>query len=253
MDKRSTNHFEGLSAEEHLKQARLKGLIASSEIHGMEMPGHISAYADAMKDTTALLVIVWSLYLFSLSPIQVMIFMILTSIGWCLWKPARSALLGWGRLERLHRLIEEERWEIEHNREQEKLELTEMYRTKGFSGPLLEEVIDTLMSDENRLLRVMLEEELGLTLGIHEHPLKSALGAFLGALTTSLLLICSFYLSPGYGVPVIAFILILFSAGISAYLERNKKTSSFIWHLSIISAIAAIVYIISKLFISGEA
>ncbi len=36
--------------------------------------------------------------------------------------------------------IEEERWEIQHHRAQERLELTEMYAAKGLSGKLLEEV-----------------------------------------------------------------------------------------------------------------
>ncbi len=35
------------------------------------------------------------------------------------------------------------------------------------------------MADDNRLLRVMLEEELGLTLEAYEHPLKQAFGALL--------------------------------------------------------------------------
>ena len=250
MDKKSPDHFEGLSAEDHLKQARLKGLIASTEIHGMEMPGHISAYADAMKDIAILLVLIWSLSFFILSQTQTMLVMILLSIGWCLWKPARSAMLGWGRLERLHRLIEEERWEVEHNRAQEKVELEEMYRSKGFSGKLLEEVIDTLMSDENRLLRIMLEEELGLTLGIHEHPLKSALGAFFGAFTAAAAVIFCYQLQPVYGAPLACFFLILLSAVLCARLERNKKTSSFVWHVAVACVITATVYMISKLFLA---
>jgi hypothetical protein len=101
----------------------------------------------------------------------------LFSFGWAVWKTGRSALLGWGRMERLHRLIEEERWEIQHHRAQERRELGEMYRAKGFDGKLLEEVLDVLMSDDNRLLKVMLEEELGLTLEAYEHPLRQAIGA----------------------------------------------------------------------------
>lgn len=245
----STDHFEGKSAKDHLKQARLKGLIASSEIHGMEMPGHIAAFADTLKDTSLALLIIWSAS-FTLFPSSTTLtFLLLFSAGWFLWKPARSALLGWGRLERLHRLIEEERWEIEHNREQEKTELTEMYEQKGFSGRLLEEVIDVLMSDDNRLLQIMLEEELGLTLEIHEHPLKQAGGAALGALLSSALLIFAFWLAPSLGLPILAALLILISAMISAKLERNKKMSVLIWNLAVSGSIAAAIYMISKAFI----
>ena len=61
-----------------------------------------------------------------------------------LLKCGRSAILGWSRLSRLHRLIEEERWEIEHHRPQEKEELIALYKAKGFSGDLLDEVIERL-------------------------------------------------------------------------------------------------------------
>lgn len=245
----STDHFEGKSTKDHLNQARLKGLIASSEIHGMEMPGHMAAFADTLKDTTLALLVLWASS-FTLFPSSTTLpFLVLFSAGWILWKPARSALLGWGRLERLHRLIEEERWEIEHNREQEKAELTEMYAHKGFSGRLLEEVIDVLMSDDNRLLQIMLEEELGLTLEIHEHPLKQACGAAFGALLSSSLLILAFWLAPSFGLPVVAALLILMSAIISAKLERNKGMSVLVWNLAVAGSIAAALYMISKAFI----
>ena len=58
----------------------------------------------------------------------------------------------------------EERFEIAHHRGQEKEELTELYALKGFKGELLDQVINVLMADDNRLLSVMLEEELGLEL-----------------------------------------------------------------------------------------
>ncbi|MCX6990143.1 MAG: hypothetical protein NTX49_03645 [Chlamydiae bacterium] len=56
----STDHFDGKEAAEHLKEARLKGMIASSEVHGMEMPGHIAAFADTVKDTSMALLVIWS-------------------------------------------------------------------------------------------------------------------------------------------------------------------------------------------------
>ena len=245
----STDHFEGKEAAEHLKQARLKGMIAAAEIHGMEMPGHIAAFADTVKDTSVALLIIWSASLVLFPTTVCLRLMILFSAGWLLWKPARSALLGWGRLERLHRLIEEEKWEIQHNRAQEKLELTEMYRAKGFTGKLLEDVIDVLMSDDNRLLQIMLEEELGLTLEIHEHPLKQAVGAAIGVILTSTLLIASFWLLPTYALPAVSAVLLFFAAIVSAKLEKNKKTSGLIWQLAVAGSVAGASYIISKLFI----
>ncbi|MCX6990144.1 MAG: VIT1/CCC1 transporter family protein [Chlamydiae bacterium] len=127
--------------------------------------------------------------------------------------------------------------------------MTEMYRAKGFTGKLLEDVIDVLMSDDNRLLQIMLEEELGLTLEIHEHPLKQAVGAAVGVILASTLLIVSFWLSPTYALPVVAALLLFFAATVSAKLEKNKKTSGLVWQLAVAGSVAGASYIISKLFI----
>ena len=245
----ASNHFQGHNPQEHLKQARMKGLFASSEMHGMEMPGHIAAFADTIKDTTTALFIIWAMSLLLIPHKIASIVMLLFSLGWLFWKPARSAMVGWGRLNRLHRLIEEERWEIEHNRAQEKLELTEMYRAKGFSGKLLDEVIDVLMSDDNRLLQIMLEEELGLTLQIHEHPIKQACGAACGVLAAACAMILAFHLSPTYAPPIIGTILTICSSLITSHLEKNQKTPNLIWHLATVAMITATTYIASKAFL----
>ena len=176
-------HFEGKEAAEHLRAARAKGAKATAEVHGTEMPGYLSAFADSLRETSVLLIGMWILLSqFGLSSTKTLWVLGLFSIGWLFWKVGRSSLLGWARLERLHRLIQQEQWEIEHHRAQEKEELTAMYQQKGLSGKLLEQVVEVLMADDNRLLRVMLEEELGLTLETYEHPLKQAAGAGLGVI-----------------------------------------------------------------------
>ena len=146
------NHFEGKSVVEHLKTARAKGALASAEIHGTEMPGHLSAAADAARETSVVLLLLWILL-----PSQPTLFFLFAA-GFFLWKIGRSALLGWARLERLHRVIEEERWEIEHQRQQEREELEALYQAKGLTGKLLDETVSVMMADDNRLLRIMLEE-----------------------------------------------------------------------------------------------
>src|SRR5262249_53556095 len=125
--------------------------------------------------------------------------------AWLIWKTGRSAWLGWSRIERLHRVVEQEKWEIEHHRQQEREELKALYATKGFEGKLLEDVLDVLMADGDRLLRVMVEEELGLTLESHEHPLKQAVGAGLGVLFSSILCLFGLWLYPSLGLLIAAF------------------------------------------------
>ena len=234
-----SEHFGGKTVVEHLKEARTRGAFAAAEVHGIEMPGHIAAGADSARDMAIILLVLWvinpqswSLYL-------------LVAAGWIVWKTARSAVMGWSRVERLHRLIEEERHEIEHHREQERYELTEMYRAKGLTGKLLDDVIDVLMADDNRLLRVMLEEELGLTLESYEHPLKQASGAFIGSALAACLLLFGLWAIPSFGLPLLAALVVILSASIYAKMERNKVWNAIVWNLSIAALSAGCVYFVT--------
>lgn len=241
------DHFEGKSVVEHLKEARSRGAAASAEIHGTEMPGHLAAWADASKETAFILLILWILLSLAFPKISFLPFAISFSLGWLIWKTGRSALLGWARVERLHRVIEEERWEIEHHRPQEKIELTAMYRAKGLEGKLLEEVIDVMMADDNRLLRIMLEEELGLTLEAYEHPLKQAFGALCGVATAALLCLGGHLLFPSYGIPILAALVITASTYISTKIENNHLWNTLIWNLAIAGLTAGSVYFLIPL------
>jgi VIT1/CCC1 family predicted Fe2+/Mn2+ transporter len=154
-------------------------------------------------------------------------------LAWFAWKIGRSAWLGWSRLERLHRVIEQERYEIEHHRPQERDELIALYHAKGFEGKLLDEVVDVLMADQDRLLKVMLEEEMGLTLQAFEHPLKQSLGAAAGSFISLVVGMIAFFLSPSYGMLIASFLLLTASAALSAFYEKNRVIPAVIWNLSI--------------------
>jgi hypothetical protein len=237
----SADHFQGKTVPEHLKEARQKGAMAAAEVHGTEMPGHLAALADASRDTVFALLIFWiATGSFTL--------MLLFACGWLIWKTGRSAFVGWARLERLHRLIEEERWEIEHHRGQEREELAELYRAKGFTGKLLDEVVDVLMADDDRLLRVMLEEELGLTLEAYEHPLKQCLGAALGVVGSALVLLLSFKLNASYGLPFSAALILIGASALGAVLERNRAVNAVIWNLGLAILTCGTVYFLKELF-----
>jgi hypothetical protein len=235
------NHFKGKEALEHVIEARLRGKAASAEVHGTELPGHVSAAADAAKETSLVLLILWTL----LSP-QAHWTMIVFLFGFLIWKVGRSAILGWSRLERLHRVIEEERYEIEHHRPQEKQELKALYAAKGFSGKLLDEVVEVLMADDNRLLQVMLEEELGLNLESHEHPLKQAAGALLGVVGSALILSFGLFFLPVWGMPLAAALVIALSAGTTAQLEKNHILPAIVWNLAVASLAALAAYFLGE-------
>jgi vacuolar iron transporter family protein len=235
------DHFEGKNVAQHLKEARQKGALASAEIHGTEMPGHFAAFADTVRDVT----LIFSAVFLLIGPQFWILFILVTFLT--IWKTGRSALLGYARLERLHRVIEEERWEIEHSRAQEEEELHALYAAKGFSGQMLESIISTLSSDDNRLLRIMLEEEMGLTLEAYEHPLKQAAGALLGGIVSSLVV-----LTLPFGAAITlsgAAILLIFAASLMAHLERNRMIEAVIWNLALGGFTLGLVYFIKGLLL----
>ena len=238
-------HFKGKGVVEHLKAARERGAKATDEIHGAESPGYISSGADSAKETSILLIGMWMLFS-TFATERPLLILGLFSIGWFLWKIGRSSLLGWTRLERLHRLIEQERWEIQHHRIQEKEELVAMYKQKGFSGKLLDQVVDILMADDNRLLRVMLEEELGLTLESYEHPLKQSIGAGVGVILSVLFGALGLFL--GGFVGMLSFLLVVFCVAVllSSKLEGNVLIKSLIWNLSVGALSIGTIFLLAR-------
>jgi VIT1/CCC1 family predicted Fe2+/Mn2+ transporter len=61
------------------------------------------------------------------------------------------------------RLSEEarERWEIEHMRDQELAETRQIFRLKGITEPLLDQVVDAVSRDHEQWIKLMMTEELG--------------------------------------------------------------------------------------------
>ena len=99
-------HFKGKEAIEHVIEARIKGKAASAEIHGAELAGHYNAAADAAKETALILLIVWTLFSeFQIPTLYLRAVSLSFIVGWLFWKVGRSAILGYSRLERLHRLM----------------------------------------------------------------------------------------------------------------------------------------------------
>jgi VIT1/CCC1 family predicted Fe2+/Mn2+ transporter len=70
----------------------------------------------------------------------------------------------------LHQRIATERWEIAHEPDEERAELRAIYRDKGLRGDLLERVVGHLTADEERWLRALVHDELGLVEGAPARP-----------------------------------------------------------------------------------
>jgi len=241
------NHFEGKTVPEHLKDARIKGAKAAAESHGTEMSGKQSAFADTLKDTSLTLALLSLLLFPSLGEKKSIVALLLFFGGWIIWKTARSAAFGWARLERLHRIAEEEKWEIEHHREQEREELFELYRAKGFDGELLSQVVDVLMGDENKLLEIMLEEELGISLEAHEHPLEQASGALFGGLVSGAVASLGYVLFSFHGLTGALFLLFLAGGIFTSKTERIGVVSPLVWNAAIFLMSCGILYFIVEM------
>ncbi len=237
-------HFAGKDAVGHVAEAQARGLAAKTESHAHEIPGHLSALADAARETALLLAMLGIILPHGWVAI------LIVSGSWLVWKAGRSAWLGWSRLERLHRVVKEEKWEIEHHRKQEREELGALYAAKGFQGKLLEDVLDVLMSDGDRLLRVMVEEELGLTLETTEHPLKQAVGAAIGSSIAIAIGFLGMAILGFWGTVVAALITASLAAALAAYYEKNRFIPAIVWNLGLVVLPLACVYFLSKFFLN---
>lgn len=235
------SHFKGKNALEHVIDAQAQGLMTAAEVHGIETPGHLSAGADAARETALIYALFWALLFVSKIENSWLLLLIFSS-GWLIWKTGRSAWWAWFRLERLHRILGQEKWEIEHHRQQERDELRELYAAKGFEGKLLEDVLDVLMADNDRLLKIMVEEELGLKLAAYEHPLKQGVGAAIGVIISTLFCLIPYYLWSGVGILIGSACVIMLSSMISAKLALNKFIPAIIWNLGIAAFALATVY-----------
>lgn len=249
-DQSSYDHFKGKDALGHIAEAQAEGLLSAAEIHGTETPGRISAACDAARDCAIILALAWiALQTTGASHLHSVVVLTLLGISFALWKACRSAWLGWSRLERLNRILAQEKWEIEHNRQQERDELRVLYNAKGFEGKLLEEVLDVLMADGNRLLKVMAEEELGLSLETYDHPLTQSLGAAIGSLIALVCCILGAFLNAQWGIIVAALLVISASALVSARHADNRAMPAIIWNIGLASlSIGSLYFLIDFLF-----
>src|SRR4030043_1404831 len=92
--------------------------------------------------------------------------------------------------------LAKERREIEETPQEEKEELRDLYRQKGFSGRLLDEVVEKLTSDKNVWLDEMVKSELGLQPVETRKAVISSGVVGLAALVGSLIPMVPFFLLP---------------------------------------------------------
>lgn len=115
--------------------------------------------------------------------------------------------------------VELERWEIERTPEKEALELRDIYKGMGFSGPEQDIIVKRATADKELMLQIMKREELGLMDEHLDDPSKVAITmgiSFLGGALPPL--VPYFFMSnPGHAiwVAIVVSVLFLFVAGVA--------------------------------------
>jgi VIT1/CCC1 family predicted Fe2+/Mn2+ transporter len=83
------------------------------------------------------------------------------------------------RIEFVQMKRRQEEWEIDNLAEQERDEIREIYREKGFKNELLEDVVRIITSRRKVWVDTMMKEELGL-IEDEKNPMDSSVSTFIG-------------------------------------------------------------------------
>ncbi len=130
--------------------------------------------------------------------------------------------------ELLNSEIKREIWEIKNKPEDERQEIEDIYKAKGFSGKELEMIVNKITSDKKVWLDTMLNEELNLNLEIVGHPLKSALRMFGSFLVGGILPILPFFFADGFTPLLIAIGISLSTSFIVGAVKSKMAQTSII-------------------------
>jgi predicted membrane protein (TIGR00267 family) len=148
--------------------------------------------------------------------------------------------------------LKREQREVKEMPDEEREEIRQIYRQKGFEGELLEQVVAKITSDENTWIDIMMKEELGLEPKTKRGAFITGLVVGLSALVGSFVpLIPFFLLSIKQAIPVSLVVsgLALFAVG--AYKAKNTigrplRSGTEMVVIGIVSALAG--YAIGALF-----
>lgn len=118
----------------------------------------------------------------------------------------------------------QEEWEIENLEEQEKDEIREIYKEKGFKDELLEEIVRIITSRKKVWIDTMMKEELGL-IEDEKSPMESSVSTFVGFNLIGLIPLIPFmiFMLMGMEPNSEAFILSIISVGASFFLVGMIK------------------------------
>lgn len=147
----------------------------------------------------------------------------------------------------------QEEWEIENKAEEEKEEIREIYRKKGFKKELLEEIVRTITSRRKVWVDTMMKEELGL-IENEKRPIDGSISTFVGFNLIGLIPLIPFMMFIAMGVETnsdaflysILFVLSAFFmvGAIKGKIVKKSKIISGVFTVIIGSSAALIAYLI---------
>lgn len=181
VDPAQTEEVVSSDAADHIHEARRRAReVFGSEPHLGEVDDWRLALASA-RDAMTLVWIVWLGLLGFGDPPFAHWLLVAIAIAIALMIGISTGRSTHTKVQYCASELDRERAEIRDHFEQEKEEVRVLYAAKGFGGSLLRQVVDTLAADDDRLLKVMMEEELGLSMHHMNHPLVVGLLNFGGA------------------------------------------------------------------------
>jgi VIT1/CCC1 family predicted Fe2+/Mn2+ transporter len=122
--------------------------------------------------------------------------------------------------------VDRERYEIKRFPDHERDEIRGIYRQKGFSGPLLDQIVAHITGDPDRWAEVMMREELGFTEENFESPFKSSMVVGASYLIGAAVPVAPYlFIAPAVGVVVSAIItvLVLFAVGAAKTIITSRS------------------------------
>jgi vacuolar iron transporter family protein len=153
----------GCAAENMQKAGRKGGLIPLEQIHEQHPHGGdwlreiVFGLNDGLVTTLVFLMAVSEI-----APGR----LLLVVLGEVMAGGISMALGGYLSAQTAKQIIEQriatERYEIEHEPEEERAELVNIYQHKGFTGPLLQHVVNHLTANKERWHQAMIHDELGV-------------------------------------------------------------------------------------------
>jgi len=245
----SSNWSGSNATAAHLEAARrrARGLFAAEVAH--DRPYEMVHAATAGRDAVVVILLLWAILRGVNAGDHGWPALLAAAIAMAVYTGISNAIAVYAQLQYWEAELRRERDEIRAQPEFEREELRELYLAKGFTGDLLDRAVDTICSDEDRLLKVMLEEELGIFFEQRNHPVFTGLVTGAASLASGL----TIALASGSGnvsVLVVATGIVLASLCLlrSGLAVRHLVESFARWAI-LTGLVAGMAYLLGKLFI----